>query len=474
MRAAVDRTLRGSTSLGTSMVVSVAGNVLTLGLTVFTGVVTARLLGPDGRGQVAAIIAWAMIVQILSSLGFKEALAYLQAKDPDCAPRLLGTTFLLVLGLGTMGVVVSQLLLPVAFGDQAAEVVRVARVFVLMALPIMAHEAMYCLANGHQRFIVATWALIAQPFVLAVGLAVLWGSGRLGVATVLAAQAVSYAVVAAAMATYLARLGGLGPPSARLGRAALRYGVRVQGNTLGSVGNVGLDMLVLPAVVAASQIGLYSVAISAASIIVALFGGLKPIVFSVATRRGSETGMAVVERTLRLTLAGTATIALGLGTLAPLLIELLYGVEFLGAVGPMRLLLPGLTAWTAAMIVTGGLNAVNKPARASLAQVGGMLVTGTGLLTLLPRYGITGAALTSTLAYTTVFALQLRFLDREPDFSVRRALSPRLLVTDVSALAGRGREVVVARAPWRRPQVDGAVVGAVTAPVVGATTAPPD
>lgn len=89
------------TSLITSMVASVAGNVLTLALTVFTGVITARLLGPDGRGEVAAIVAWASTVQLRASVGFKEGVSYLQAKDPASGPRLLGTTFLLIIGLGS-------------------------------------------------------------------------------------------------------------------------------------------------------------------------------------------------------------------------------------------------------------------------------------------------------------------------------------------------------------------------------------
>lgn len=101
-------------------------------------------------------------------------------------------------------------------------------------------------------------------------------------------------------------------------------------------------MLVLPAFVASAQIGLYSVAVSAASILVALFGGLSPIVFAVATRRGSETGMAVVERTLRIILAGAAVVGLGLALVAPILVELLYGAAFLGSVAPLRMLLPGL------------------------------------------------------------------------------------------------------------------------------------
>ena len=53
------------------------------GCGVITGVVTARLLGPAGRGELATIMLWPMIMSNLGLMGCNWALAREVAKDPD-------------------------------------------------------------------------------------------------------------------------------------------------------------------------------------------------------------------------------------------------------------------------------------------------------------------------------------------------------------------------------------------------------
>jgi O-antigen/teichoic acid export membrane protein len=428
------------------MVVSVGANGVTMVLALVNGIITARLLEPSGRGQFAAIVTWAATVQTLSAIGIKDALLYLEAKDPDAAPRLLGTAVALVGVLGLLGVAVSQLLLPLAFSDQSSDVLHLAQVFMLMGIPIMATEALYCLLNGHQRFTAATVSLVVQPFLATSALLVLLVSGGVSVRSVLLAHTGSYVVVSLAMFAFLWRIGGLGPPSVQLARAALAYGVRLQGHILGSLGNSRLDLLIMPAFLAASQIGYYSVAVSAASMLVGLFGGLKPIVFAAAARGDEASGTPLVERTVRISVAGSLVLALGLALGGPVLIRLLYGSDFLSAVTPMRLLLPGLVVWTAAGIVASGLNAADRPTKVSISQLLGLAVTIVLLALLLPPFGIIGAAIASTLAYSTVFAMQLRFLSRETAFDVRRALSLGLLVDDARSMTRSARALVARRA----------------------------
>jgi hypothetical protein len=52
----------------------------------------------------------------------------------------------------------------------------------------------------------------------------------------------------------------------------------------------------------------------------------------------------------------------------------------------------------------------------------------------LPTIGIIGAAAMSTIAYTVVFVVMLRFISSEPTFSLARAFSVRRLVSDGRSL----------------------------------------
>ena len=46
-----------------------------------TGALAARLLGPDGRGQLAAIQMWPNFLAAIANLGLPEALVYFSARS---------------------------------------------------------------------------------------------------------------------------------------------------------------------------------------------------------------------------------------------------------------------------------------------------------------------------------------------------------------------------------------------------------
>ena len=52
---------------------------------VVTGVLLARMLGPDGRGYLAALILWPLVITQLGNLGIPSALTYSIARDPSAS-----------------------------------------------------------------------------------------------------------------------------------------------------------------------------------------------------------------------------------------------------------------------------------------------------------------------------------------------------------------------------------------------------
>ncbi len=134
-----------------------------------------------------------------------------------------------------------------------------------------------------------------------------------------------------------------------------------------------------------------------------------------------------------------------IAALAEVLIRLLYGQEFVGAVTPLRLLLPGVACWAAAQIVTSGLKGLGRPVAASVAQFSGVAVTVVGLVLLLERYGIRGAAFTSSVSYFVVLAVGLVSFSAASGTRIRDTLSLRLMIVDVRWAAGRVRSAFASR-----------------------------
>ena len=59
-----------------------------LGLGTFTGVAAARLLGPQGRGELAALILWPSVLVMLFSLGMNQAIVFHTGQQRDGIPEV--------------------------------------------------------------------------------------------------------------------------------------------------------------------------------------------------------------------------------------------------------------------------------------------------------------------------------------------------------------------------------------------------
>jgi O-antigen/teichoic acid export membrane protein len=381
-------------------------------------------------------------------MGFGQALVYYQNKRQAGPAQALSTMLVAVPVLGLLGVIVGQVALPWGFASQTDDTVQLARVFLCTVPFILGTEAAWAMLMANRRFAFLSGIRILQPFIYVGVLLALWALGHFTPFTVLASQAASYALTFAIAFFWLGRTVGLARPSLSLVRAGLGYGLRLQGVALAGIAAARLDMILLPAFVNADDLGFYTIAVNVASMVITLFGCLHMVVLPMATGPVSGASVPVVERGVRLSLLGAAGCVLVLMTAAPWLVSIVYGANYLPAVGPMRLLLPGLTLRAATSVLAAGLQAAGRPGSASIAQLSSLAVTVAGLVFLLPRFGIEGAALASSIAYAASFLFSWIALCRASTFRMRSALSPAGIVSDLRYL----NQQLVARAARVREQ----------------------
>jgi len=111
---------------------------------------------------------------------------------------------------------------------------------------------------------------------------------------------------------------------------------------------------------------------------------------------------AVVEtcaRVNRLSLASTALLALGAALLAPWVFPLVFGSDFAASVGPLWLLLPGATIFSAANVLASYFAGTGRPRVNLHSSALGFVFTIVLDFALIPRYGAAGAAVASTFSY---------------------------------------------------------------------------
>lgn len=218
------------------------------------------------------------------------------------------------------------------------------------------------------------------------------------------------------------------------------------------------DQVLVPGYVGYRQLGLYSVAATVAQLLWLLTdplaAALVPHQVRASPSEVRRLSFAMVWRSLWVSLVAAA----GAWILAPVAVPIVYGSGFAGAVPALRLLLPGIVALAA-----------TKPLRALLLKEGravALSVLGFGALclnialnvVLLPRIGIRGSSIASTICYA-LLALSFVILARRKaaprvrdaaplrvafvvGVSSRRSVERQIFLLG-SALAAQGHQVTV-------------------------------
>ena len=376
----------------TSSVTSVG--IYALGLV--TGPIIGHALGPSGRGELAAVVVPSAVLVWILAFGMPLAASYHLGTRSESEVLWTATMFGLVVG-GPLALVL-WFVGPAYLSDHSPTTILWARIFIA-ALPFSVgiQAALEVLRRRSAGPAWNTWR--ATPFaVTAIGLVALALSGRL---TLQSAFIVSFAGNVTPALLLAARLWASRParPSWATFRLMLPYAWRTATASSANSLTARLDQVVLAGAVAPSELGLYAVAVTASSasnpltagISLALFGNLREDVE--AGRRSARFRRSVVATGL----VSCAT-AVVIGALAPLLLRVAFGGGFAAAATPLRVLLVGQVALDLVSAISTGLYAEGRPGEASRAAVLGGIVTVVGLVVLVPRWGITGAAAVTTAA----------------------------------------------------------------------------
>jgi len=194
---------------------------------------------------------------------------------------------------------------------------------------------------------------------------------------------------------------------------ALTFGV--QGH-LGSVLqflNYRLDMFMVSFFTGAADLGYYTVAVSLAEMLWYLPDAAGFVLFPKTASAEPEAARRFTPKVARLLLFITALAAVGLFLVSRPLIVTLYTKQFLPALRPLWVLLPGVVALSYSKVIFSDLSGRGKPYYGTLASLVSVVLT-LGLNPLLiPRWGIIGAAVVSSLAYAANAAAAVVFYTRE-------------------------------------------------------------
>ena len=408
---------------GLSSTLVVQFGILALGA--FTGTAAARLLGPQGRGELAAVLLWPSMLSIMASLGMNQAIVFHTGQRRFSFSEVWSASTLMGLAQSAALVAAGLVIVPVALHAYSPEVKRLAQIYVCSSPLLLLSGYPGSLLQGKLDLAAFNVIRLVAPLTYAAGLGVLILLGRASVATVLACQIVGLALMLGGAYAVLVRKVKL---HFTLRRGALKslasYGWKTQLASISSYINQRVDQLVLSLFVAPQELGLYVVAVTVSTSLGFLPQASAIVTLASGANLARGDARAVIGRAFRFSLLWLFVASAVLFAVAPWLITLAFGARFAGSTLACRILLPGTVALGLNQVLYDGARALDAPSLPSYAEGAAAVLTCVGLLLLLPSLGFVGAAIASTAAYTTSLGVMLVLYRSRLGFGLRELLSP--------------------------------------------------
>jgi O-antigen/teichoic acid export membrane protein len=391
-------------SPGQGMWGAVAGTTIAIlaiqALSLLSGVLIARALGPDGRGALASAMLVHGLTTGVALLGADVALGRGVGRQRFSVAQARGMALMLSLVSGTFATLVCGVLYWLALPAEKQALLPIVMVMGAAVIPslltVMLQSVL--LAKGEVRRFNAVRVLFCVFYLVGTGALVLSGShDELHYAICFFISAVATAAVAAAFTGGRDRVDESGP-SPSDAAAVLRDGIPFAPTVLAQAALAHLPVLLATLAFPDRLVGLLAVALSAAGVHSALGTAVSKILFSSLTRmKETRESSEWLGRQLRLSHLAYLVIALLLVGAMPILVRVVFGQQYREA-GPLAsLLVVGTAVFALAASFEEPLKARGKAAQILMSQAAAILAFA-GVFWLSRPAGIYSAAIAMVCA----------------------------------------------------------------------------
>jgi antigen flippase len=383
-------------TLSTRVVTVVAGFVIS--------VVTARYIGPHGRGQYYFVITLSALVVQFGNLGLHASNTYRVAGNSRLLPALLGNSLWASVVLGACGG--ASLVVLLTWTGAVGPPLSTLWFAAALSTPLLFWLLGTSLLVGIDR--IGLFNLLeAGARVLALLLTIGAGVLGFGVNGFLAAYLVASAIGAAILLLLLLRLS---PSPPRLNRGIFASGLRyaLKAYLIAVFGFLVLrsNVFLIERINGSTELGYFSVAAQVADVIVLLPTSVALVLFPSLVRAQDGAWSTTVRATAVVAVVVTCACAL-IGAFSSTFVRVAFGSEFAEAGPTLRWMLPGVVAVALATVLSQYLASIGMPKLlVAVWLLGVCLVLALGAV-LIPDHGASGAAAATSAAYIVILVLLL-------------------------------------------------------------------
>ncbi len=387
--------------------------VLSLFFSIVNAAIIARLLGPEGKGMLALALLVPGMLGLFLSGGIEVANVYFAGSRRLDVPTLSAnsvafTILATIVGLGLVFALGAAGWLKVIVPGVPAWILFIA----MLGFPISLLNGFFStILQGLQRIVTLNLISLFNGFLTLILTLMLVVALRFGLIGALVATLLSGVLSLIVLVFFLRREGGVLIPrwERSVVRSTLSFGLKGQIGNMLQFFNYRLDMFILNGFLGPANVGIYAVSVKLAELLWYLPNAVGFVIFPKAAASRPEEMNRFTPRVFLITLGLTALGGLCLTLVGRPAIDLVFSSAFAAAYVPMLLLLPGVVLLGGAKVLTNEIAGRGYPHYNSINSGLALVITVVLDLLLIPRYGVVGAALASSVAYIVVFLTAIGF-----------------------------------------------------------------
>jgi len=400
-----------------NIITTLSARFLGLSIGLISSVLLARVLGPEGRGIFALVLLIPEMAISFSLLGFEQSNAVFAGLEPERRKSLVWQSMVIagIIGgfIAVAGIVFLSLGAP-GLGYLIRGPLWLYLVPFSLVPGRLVVEYWGAILRGMNRIFVLNLAEVGTKIASLFLILILVVGLRLGVGGAVWSEWIIGAGTVILFMIFLRRNGVWGESGLdwSLIKRTGRFALPAHCGTVLSFLNYRVDQFIIAAFLPPEQLGFYIIAVSLVERIWILPGSIANVLLPHLTNSTSQDS-ALSAVIVRHTVIWIGSICLLVFCFAEVVVSVLYSHAFLGAVAPLRWLLPGIFSLSAGKVIGAELLARKKIDfvvwTGSLVAVVNII----GNLILVPHMGISGAALASSISYSLLGVILILYYLKE-------------------------------------------------------------
>lgn len=401
---------------------TISGSILIQLSGIASGILSARLLGPNGRGMQVVIVLIPTLVVSLGNLSLPFATAYMISKQQKSTIEITASVFWLSLFYSLILTSFAFLFLSKLIPTGKAEVIPTLSWYLWWIPFAFIGMSLLGIDHGRQAFIRYNLLRVLIPAVYVFGMIFLWSIDRVSLEGFVACSLASVVIVAVVRTVLFGRW--LSPLNVRWNIISelLKRGFLLHVPTLAGMVLMNIDIIILTRMVDDVSLGYYAVALALALGQYGLASTFMQVSFvKVASETDHGTAILTLVRHVRYAQAVILPSCILIALVSPWVIPILFGKEFIPSI---RIAFPLVLAkglYGLTVVFDNALRGLGRILASTTTNLLGIVVAISGGLVLVPRLGIQGMA----FAMCAAMVIMLMYLFGYCKFALR--ISPHEL-----------------------------------------------